>query len=169
MIEAKVDQFNLVLRPHDYDLLRQEEWSEIAQKIINTFEDQTKINKLFGELKETDSFTPPGYDVVFNFNRLPAHAIAFSINNPDRGVLISTNAHFWNIWQQRYYEEFGQRLELYKLFKAIQNPLLYTTHFSRVDLAIDFIDEGLDVGKLYRSIMDGRSDVYYDSETKKDK
>lgn len=167
MIEAKIDQFNLILRPYDYDLLNRAEWSEMAEEMIQMFVKQTKIDELFGELDISDSYTPPSYDVVYNFNRLPAHAIAYSINHSNRGVIVSTNAHFWTIWQQRYFERFGKRLELYELFRSIQSPAHYTTHFSRIDLAIDFIDEGLDVGKIYRSIMDGRSDVYYDRKTEK--
>lgn len=167
MIEAKIDQFNLILRAHDYDLLNREEWADLAEEFIEIFEQQTGINQLFGELSISDSYKPAAYSIALNYNRYPPHAIAFSDRNPDRGVMISTNAHFWTIWQQRHFEKFGERLELYKLFKLIQNPPHYTTHFSRIDLAVDYIDEGLDVGKIYRSLMDGRSDIYYDRETKK--
>lgn len=167
MLEAKVDQFNLVMRPYDFDLLDSAEWSVLAEKMIQSFIENTKIDQLFGQLSESDSFRPAGYNVVYNFNGLPAHAIAFSVKQADKGLLISTNAHFWNMWQQRYFEKFNERLELFKLFKMIQNPKVYTAHFSRVDLAIDFIDEGIDVGALYRSIMNGRSEIYYDKQTKK--
>ncbi|OJF90991.1 hypothetical protein [Alkalibacterium sp. 20] len=162
MIENKIDQFNLVLRDESYDLISKDEWQPLAEQYIKNLVESLKLEKLFGKLSDSDSFRPAGYDVVYNFNKFPPHAIGYSLKQPQKGVLVSTNAHFWNIWQERYFEEYGKRLELYTLYKMVQHPKLYTTHFSRVDLVVDFIDEGIDVGALYRSLVNGRSDVYYE-------
>lgn len=162
MLESKIDQFNLVLRDESYDLLSKNEWNHLAEQFIENFVKESKLEELFGKLSESDSFRPAGYDVVYNFNKFPPHAIGYSLKQPQKGVLVSTNAHFWNMWQERYFEEYGKQLELHTLYKLIQHPKLYTTHFSRVDLVADFIDEGVDVGSLYRSLVDGRSDIYYD-------
>lgn len=161
MLETKIDQFNLILREPEHDMLGKKDWQPLAEKIIKNFIEKSRLEELFGKLDDSDSFKPSGYDVVYNFNKFLPHAIGYSLNQSEKGILVQTNAHFWTIWQERFTEKFGKNIELYTLFKMIQDPKMYTTHFSRIDLAVDFIDENIDVGSLYRSIMDGRSDVYY--------
>lgn len=160
-VKPSVDQWTLVLQMKDIENkeFEIEEWSDYARYILNTFFKKSKLLELFGNdnLAVKNKGRIKSYTEGYTFN-LPYYIhFAFHPDQPRMGVLIDVSAQFWKAYQQKYGEKFDENLQLYHLIQMIEAEV-YTARFSRIDMVVDFIDEGIDVGKIYRSLESGRSE-----------
>lgn len=163
-VTVDIDQFTVVLLPnqqakHAYQTL--DRWEKWCQDIITNITQQTQLETLFGVMVKDATTAPAGYNSVHSFSDVPFYlAFAYHSKQPDLGLIIKFSAHAWMEYRQHYHEAFGESIHLNRFLQLLQSDY-YTVRLSRVDFCCDFIDEGIDIDKLKRSIEEKRVEVRY--------
>ncbi|QQZ09585.1 replication initiation factor domain-containing protein [Heyndrickxia vini] len=152
MLDVQVDEFTLVLqttkRPSSI-----EGWQSMANIIINDFVRLAKIETVFGKLQDAKESLPQGYSVGYSCEGATFYfAIAYHIDFIQMGVCIKFSAHAWMEYRKQYELLYGQSIQLHQFFANINNSLLYTSRLSRIDIAIDFINEKISVNTIYNQL-----------------
>lgn len=161
MLQLGVDQFTLVLQSKlDYEY---EDWGKFeADLLVDDFMERSKMRELIpNEFGSADVKLPDGYTHGYSFHdSLWYWTIAYHEYFRRMGVIIKFSAYAWHEYRKRYEQTFGETVELYGFLKMTQSNL-YSQRLSRVDIYVDFIDEGIDVAQLKRSFESGRLEVRY--------
>ena len=163
-IEPTIDQFTLILQPVslNFDFEDWENWK--ADDLINTFLIQSKIATLFsqfGQMEYADGGLLKSYTHGYTFDNLPFYfRIAYHPLHIRMGISVYFSAYAWAEYQKMYEEKYQKSIQLHKFLKLIESDE-YSYRLSRIDLAIDFKNEEVDIGKIYRSLKSGRTEVRY--------
>lgn len=152
LLDVQVDEFTLVLqttkRPSDI-----EGWEGTAINIINEFVRLANIEALLGELKEATYALPQGYSNGFVCEDAPYYfAIAYHTDFVQMGICIKFSAHAWMEYRKQYEFLFAGSIQIHQLFENVNNNTLYTSRLSRIDIAIDFINEKISVNTIYNQL-----------------
>ncbi|MGF3226754.1 replication initiation factor domain-containing protein [Facklamia sp. P12932] len=155
MLDVQIDEFTLVLqakkRPTSID-----EWTMIAQTLISEFIRLSDVESVLGELDYSTNSLPNGYNQGLLCNDAPYYfAIAFHTDFIQMGVCIKFSAHAWMRYREQYTVLFGQSIQLHELLLNVDRTDLYTSRLSRIDIAIDFINESISVDTIYNQISKG--------------
>lgn len=121
-------------------------WIDIASGILHEAEERLHLVELFGERKQ-DSKGFCGYSVVFSYgDNLFRFITCFNAKTIDMGVLIKFSAQAFAYYQ-------GQsNLFLYQILQQLESPN-YLVRCSRIDIAIDFINEDICVTDIYNNFL----------------
>lgn len=160
-VSPKIDEFTVVLQPSskEFDLDEWTDWK--ADDLINTFLIKSKLTALFDDFAEADVSLPAGYNIGYSFNNSPFYlTIAYHNFFVKMGIIVKFSAYAWDEYQKRYAEQFSEPLHMHSFFKMIEADN-YNFRLSRVDIAIDFKNENVNIAQLYRSLMAGRTGVFY--------
>ncbi|MCG1010383.1 replication initiation factor domain-containing protein [Salinicoccus sp. ID82-1] len=125
----------------------------MAISIINEFVKLAKLETLIGNLRETSYSLPQGYSNGFVCDDKPYYfAIAYHTDFIQMGVCIKFSAHAWMEYRKQYELMYANSFQIHQLFRVINNTALYTSRLSRIDIAIDFINENLNVNTIYNQL-----------------
>ncbi|WP_079708022.1 hypothetical protein [Paraliobacillus ryukyuensis] len=160
MIKPDIDQFTLVLQASDvFDFDEWRDW--VAKSLISTFLINSKMHKLFDNFGEADVKLPEGYTIGYSFINTPFYfCIAYHEAFTKMGVIVKFSAYAWHEYRKRYKAEFNELIHLHTFLKMIDSDE-YSFRLSRIDICCDFINEGIDIAKLKRSIEEKRTELRY--------
>lgn len=145
MIELGIDEMTIIVFP-DSSLVEDtnRRWDDIATQCIFEAENRLNLIELFGERKMLNTAIS-GYSVAFMYGN---HDWFFSVcyHNLYRGmgILIRFSAQALAVYQQL------TDLAPYQILQKLQSPF-YRTRCSRIDLAVDYVNEGIDINDIYDS------------------
>ncbi|AIY04040.1 hypothetical protein Plano_0075 [Planococcus sp. PAMC 21323] len=152
MLDVQIDEFTLVLQPTkrpDYI----EGWESMALKLIDEFIHLSKLETLLGELKEVAYSLPKGYSNGFVCDNKPYYfAIAYHEDFIQMGICIKFSAQAWMEYREQNELLFNSSIQIHQFLTNVNNNSLYTSRISRIDIAIDFINEKLNVNTIYNQI-----------------
>lgn len=149
MIELGVDELTIVLQATSQmaDVMSLEDWPNIADSIIETFLRRTGLVAIYGDMVP-ESRCPRGYTEALTLGEHGFYlAMAVNERQPRMGVCVRISAQALAF----YIENVG---EPYKLLQDACSPDDYELHLSRIDITVDYFDEGLDVTTIYRGLTD---------------
>lgn len=159
MIIIGIDQFTLILQSTSDFIL--EEWVDVAHEMINEFLDLSALVDLYGKFSLNKSTNPQGYNNNYSFDNVPFYlVIAYHSHHSSMGVIIKFSAHAWADYQNEYEQTMGKTINIHTFLQSIQSSL-YSMRLSRVDLCVDFINEGFSVAKIARSFEKNNLEVRY--------
>lgn len=152
LLDVQVDEFTLVLqstkRPNYI-----EEWEGMAINIINEFVRLSQIETLLSNLEEATYSLPQGYSNGFVCEEAPYYfAIAYHTDFIQMGICIKFSAHAWMEYRKKYESLYARSIQIHQFFANINNNTLYTSRLSRIDIAIDCINEKVNVNTVYNQL-----------------
>ncbi|EME8260952.1 replication initiation factor domain-containing protein [Enterococcus faecium] len=152
MLDVQVDEFTLVLqttkRPNNI-----EEWEGMAINIIKEFIRLSKIEAVLGKLEDATQSLPQGYSKGFSCEGAMYYfAIAYHTDFVQMGICIKFSAHAWMEYRKQYESLYGHSIQIHQFFANINYNTLYTSRLSRIDIAIDFINEKVYVNTIYNQL-----------------
>src|SRR5699024_6992145 len=143
------DEFTLVLQP-TIKLESIEEWEHMALVMITKFMELSKIKETFGELVSRHTSLPFGYsDGFVNKNPLYYFSIAYHLDFPQMGVCVKFSAAAWMEYRIKFKRIYSKSTQIYQFLLETNRTAIYTTRLSRIDIAIDFINENINVNSIY--------------------
>lgn len=163
-VTADIDQFTLILQPTSllFDFEDWEKWK--ADSIVNIFLDKSGLELLFGAVEEADGGILKNYTKGYTFLDVPFYfRIAYHPIYVNMGVSVYFSAYAWSEYRKRYEEYFKKTIHLHTFLQIIHSSD-YSYRLSRIDMVIDFKNEGVDIAKIYRSLQAGRTEVRYNHE-----
>lgn len=135
-LSVSVDEFSLVLFCPTEDV--GDDWGDLVHIMINEFICLSKIGYLLGSVVETKEKKPKAYSQALTIEDVPYYfAIAFHDTFQHMGILVRFTAHSWAVYQQKYFDLFGKRINIAEFLKMIESPI-YTYRLSRIDLTADY-------------------------------
>ena len=142
MIEAGIDQVTIVLLAHDGVLNnKNRRWNDIASEIIFEVEESLNLIDILGErslMKKAIS----GYSVGYTYgNHDFSFAIYYHHQYARMGVLVKFSA------QSLAYYQGQTNLYVYEVLQKMQSQI-YEVRCSRIDIALDFINEGINITEI---------------------
>lgn len=144
MVEAGIDQVTIVLLAHD-DVLnnKNRRWNDIATEIIFELEERLNLIDILGErglIKKAIS----GYSIGYSYGY---HDFSFAIfyhhQYARMGVLVKFSA------QALAYYQGQTNLYVYEVLQKMQSQI-YEVRCSRIDIALDFINEGINITEIQK-------------------
>ncbi|ALD11477.1 TPA: hypothetical protein ACGB8A_000786 [Listeria monocytogenes] len=122
------------------------------------------LELLFGLVEEVDGGILKNYTKGYTFLDAPFYfRIAYHPFYVNMGVSIYFSAYAWSEYRKRYEEYFNKPIHLHTFFQLIHSKD-YSYRLSRIDMVIDFKNEGVDIAKIYRSLEAGRTEVRYNHD-----
>lgn len=160
-VTPDIDQFTLVLQPTSLDF-EFDEWDAWkADDLINTFLIKSQLPSLFGNIEPSDGGILKNYTEGYTFTNIPFYfRIAFHPIYVRMGISVYFSAYAWSEYRKRYEEIFQKKIHLHTFFNLIDSNE-YSYRLSRVDLAIDFKNEDVNIAQIHRSLRVGRTEVRY--------
>lgn len=152
MLDVQVDEFTLVLQSRTKPTYI-EQWEGMALEIIEKFVELTKIEIVLDKLKESTHSLPQRYSNGFVCDDTPYYfAIAYHEDFIQMGVCIKFSAHAWAKYRSNYEEIYAEPIQIHQFFETLNNSTLYSSRLSRIDIAIDFINEKVSVNSIYNQL-----------------
>lgn len=149
-VTSKIDEMSLVFSPENVDSL--ETWQKQARLIFRDIEDIMQFDTVFGEASKSGKGFA-GYTTIYTYNADPVFLLQVCYNEefPKMGVYI----HFSGRAFGKYLSELDLLAsEVIQKFKEIEDYHAGNAHISRIDVALDFIDEGLEAPEIYNNLVD---------------
>lgn len=160
MIELGIDEITAVLQLADKNFLRTTEWQAIAEKMIAIFALRARFWDVYGE-QQPITVLPQGYDIGYTYGDHNFYlALAYHPTQISMGVVVKFSA----LALDYYTEQTG--LKVYHLLQRVIDDL-YSVRLSRVDLTVDYIDEGINVTEIYQQFIDNRIGIFRDQVNEK--
>lgn len=163
-VTADIDQFTLILQPTSltFDFGGWEKWK--ADSLVDTFLDKSRLELLFGMVTDADGGILKNYTKGYSFLNIPFYfRIAYHPIYVNMGISVYFSAYAWSEYRKRYEEYFKEPIHLHTFLQLI-NSNDYSFRLSRIDMVIDFKNEGVDIAKTYRSLEAGRTEVRYNHD-----
>lgn len=155
MIGVGIDEFTAVLQlpPDEKAAISAFEWRREAERLIHIFVKKAGLVPVFGQ-PALESKAPQGYTMAYKFGQHMFYfSIAYHETQKSMGVVIRFSAQ-----SLAYYcEATGQKV--YEFLQMVIDPA-YVLRLSRVDIAVDYIDENLDVTDIYQSLIDKKVGIF---------
>ena len=142
MVEAGIDQLTIVLLAHD-DVLnnKNRRWNDIASEIIFELEERLNLIDILGKrcsMKKAIS----GYSIGYTYgNHDFSFAIFYHHQYARMGILVNFSA------QALAYYQGQTNLYAYEVLQKMKSQL-YQVRCSRIDIALDFINEGINITEI---------------------
>ena len=156
MLELGVDEITMVLQipAVNKKMLSVSDWKDVAEYMISKFEKQSDIKTVFGS-RNIEKKAPAGYTVAYTYGQHEFYfAIAYHDYQISMGVVVKFSAQALD-----YYLE-STDLNVYEFLQKAANEKAYETKLSRIDLTADYINEQLDLSKIYQDMMDEKISVF---------
>ena len=150
MIEVGIDEVTIILLPEE-SLLNtlDRRWDDLAWQIVREAEERLNLCAILGERKLMDKAIS-GYTIGFSYGD---HDFFFEVCYhgyfPKMGVMIKFSA------QALAYYQGQTNMFLYEILQQAQSPL-YRVRCSRIDIAIDFINEGVSINEIHSDYLNDK-------------
>lgn len=149
MLEVGVDEITMVLQlaPSNKHILASDSWEDVAEGLICRFDKKSDLKALLGS-KNFEQKAPAGYTHAYHYGEHSFYfAVAYHQFQPSMGVIIKFSAQALDF----YCELSG--LKVYQLMQKVSDSD-YVVRLSRIDLTADYLDEGIDITRIYQSMID---------------
>lgn len=163
MIEYGIDEFTIVLQLTQTDRKNCdiEEWPNRAEGLIDTISRHAGFRWKFGD-KRPERKPPQGYTTAYTYGEHPFYfAVAYHPDQMRMGVVIKFSSQALDYFCN------ARHFKSYQLLQMVYNEDLYQLRLSRVDLTADFIDENINVTKIYNDLSDKKISVFREYESEK--
>lgn len=145
MIEMGIDEVTVILFPNEkINKDNYLHWDDIASKAIFELEEKLNLLPLLGERKMLNKAFL-GYSMGYTYGN---HDFFFCVCYHHlwnkMGILVKFSAQAF-----AYYQEQTNLLP-YQILQKMQSEL-YTVRCSRIDIAVDYINKGIDINEIYNS------------------
>lgn len=121
-VTVGVDEFSLVLFYPIDDVCN--DWQSTAYSMIQEFIYKADIEMLLGKVVEMHDKKPQAYSQAFTIENAPYYfAIAMHDNFVHMGILVRFTAQAWATYQERYYQMYGESVNLAKFLRMIETAL----------------------------------------------
>ncbi|MFU2203914.1 hypothetical protein ACMZ6Y_02030 [Streptococcus pluranimalium] len=158
-VSVDIDQFTLVLQSTVNVTV--EDWFDTAVEISREFLEKSHLDFFYPIINFTKDGLPAGYTHGFIVENVPFYlSVAFHEYYKNMGVIVKFSAFSWSDYRKCYEEQFNEPIQLNTFLNMIISTK-YHARLSRVDLCCDFINEGISIPKLKRSIEQGRTEIRY--------
>lgn len=150
MVEVGIDEVTIILLPEE-SLLNSldRRWDDLAWEIVLEAEEHLNLCAILGERKLMDKAIS-GYTIGFSYGD---HDFFFEVCYhgiyAKMGVMIKFSA------QALAYYQFQTNMFLYEILQQAQSPL-YRVRCSRIDIAIDFINEGVNINVIHSDYLNDK-------------
>ena len=152
LLDVQVDEFTIVLQSTKRPSFV-EGWEDTAINIVKEFVELSELEVVLGNLKEATYSLPQGYSNGFIFEEAPYYfAIAYHADFIQMGVCIKFSAYAWMEYRKQYESLFSTPIQIHQFLTNINTSTLYTSRLSRIDIAIDFINEKVNVNTIYNQL-----------------
>lgn len=163
-VTADIDQFTLILQPSDFNFDFDDWGNRKADSLIESFLEKAHLERLFGLIEEADGGFLKNYTKGYTFLDAPFYfRVAYHPLYINMGISIYFSAYAWSEYRKKYEEYFKEPVHLHSFLKLIHSKN-YTFRLSRVDMAVDFKNEGVDIARIYRSLQAERTEVRYNHD-----
>lgn len=158
MIEVSVDELTIVFRlnkdckNHFYNKYMY--WENIAEIMIHLITKQAEFESVFGEKKEQLN-KPEGYTKSYTFgNHSFYFAIGYHSYHSEMGIIIKFSARALDFYIK------NTNITIPQFLSKVQSEY-YITRLSRIDIAVDYINEQLDLNDIYKGLSNGTLVIRY--------
>lgn len=154
MLQLSTDEFTVVLqsnnKPQDWD-----QWKQKGGLLIEHFEKLSKLETVFGEVKEIQHSIPQGYSMGYAYGDNPFYfCVAYHPEHIEMGIIVKFSAYAWAVFQEKYQQLYKESIQIHNYLQMIQSKF-YTSRLSRIDIAIDFMNEKIHVNTIYNQLSKG--------------
>ena len=150
MVEAGVDEVTIILLPEE-DLLNNpnRRWFDLANEILLEVENRLHICDVLGERKVMERAIS-GYTFGFSYGDHDFFfAVCYHGFYARMGVMLKFSA------QALAYYQGQTNMFLYEILQQAQSPL-YSVRCSRIDIAIDLINEGISINDIHSDYLNDK-------------
>ena len=156
-----VDEVSIVLFYPVDDICA--DWQNTAYSMIQEFIYKADIELLLGKVVEMRDKKPQAYSQAFTIENAPYYfTIALHETFVHMGILIRFSAHSWAVYQKRYFDFYGENINIGKFLSNIESPL-YRYRLSRIDLTADYKNYDLSPHSIYSRLKDESLTVIIDT------
>lgn len=153
LLDVQVDEYTLVLQPNRKPS-EIEEWSSAALDIINEFLKLSKVEDFLQELSEVTYSLPKGYTNGYLSEGAPYYfAVSYHPDHIQMGICVKFSAHAWMIYRKEYEALLNQPIHIHQFLKIVDQTSLYSSRLSRIDIAIDFVNEKVSCNTIYNQLF----------------
>lgn len=152
MLELGVDELTIVLQlnptiKNRYVDTKDFEWRNFAEKIIDRFVEKAAFKKIFGSCI-IESRVPKGYTIAYTYGEHNCYlALGYNDSQMQLGVIVKLSAQALDYYCEK------SNLKVYEFLQNIQDSF-YVARLSRIDFMADYIDEEINVTKIYQGMID---------------
>lgn len=151
-VTVGVDEFSLVFFYPIDDVCN--DWQSTAYSMIQEFIYKADIEMLLGKVVEMHDKKPQAYSQAFTIENAPYYfTIALHETFVHMGILVRFSAHSWAVYQKRYFDFYGENINIGKFLSNIESPL-YRYRLSRIDLTADYKNYDLSPHSIYSRLKD---------------
>src|SRR5699024_2064408 len=125
----------------------------MAISIIDEFVKLSSLETVLGQLEDATQVLPHGYSKGFSCEGATYYfAIGYHEDFIQMGICIKFSAHAWMEYRKQYELLYGESIQIHQFISNLNNNDLYTSRLSRIDIAIDFINEKVSVNTIYNQL-----------------
>lgn len=137
LLSVGVDEFTLILQPADK--VKVTDWSIVADTMIGTFLECSKLTELFGPMGFATK-VQAGYTAGLTYADRPWYLmISWHDDFPSMGICVRFSAHAYAAYKEVYNAQFQAEINIVVFLRMVQDAI-YTTRLSRIDLTADYFD-----------------------------
>lgn len=160
MLSVGVDEFTLILQPADKATIL--EWPEVAEQMIATFLQKSKLVEMFGEM-EYATKVQAGYTSGLTYSNRPWYlGVSWNEDMPNMGICVRFSAYAYTVYKAEFEQHFHTAMNIAVFLQSVQADI-YTTRLSRIDMFADYKDysdeihqsEPLSPEKIYTRLKNG--------------
>lgn len=142
MVEAGIDELTIILLPSDEMIKNNNHrWKDIASEMFFEVEKRLNLIDLFGERRLMNKAIS-GYTVGYSYgNHRFFFAVCYHHLYAIMGVIVKFSAQALAFYQEQ------RNMYVYEILQQLQSPL-YQVRCSRIDIAVDYINEDLSVNEI---------------------
>ena len=150
MIQCDVDEISFVFLPEYNEMMSN--YEAFALDICSKIDELLKLEKYTVNYKLNEKGFA-GYSYIINFDEFEI-LLCFNTDSPRMGVLLKFSGQGLKHYLKRR-EEDNQKIsyrQLVQKFFELENYFSGSCRVSKIDFAIDFIDEGLKVNQIHQEL-----------------
>lgn len=163
MLEFSIDEMTIVvqLSSKNKSVIRAEDWINVAKNMVADISTKGNFEEIYGKKNVVLKNLPEGYTFGYTFGEHNFYiVIAFHEIRIDMGLIVKFSAQALDY----YCSESG--VSPYTLLQMMQDNN-YATRLSRVDFAVDYVDENVDVTEIYNDLIAKKIGIFREYISKK--
>ncbi|MBQ5960435.1 MAG: replication initiation factor domain-containing protein [Firmicutes bacterium] len=167
MVTLGIDEVTFIVLPGERikERIREVDWSTIAEHIIRLIENAICLIQIMGEAYQADTSNVQGYSVGYEYGRHPFYfRVCYHEAVHSMGVVIRFSASALRFYLINSLEPIHSVPDMLRqLREALPD---YKVLFSRIDFAVDYINEGISVNDIQEQITTGNVGIFYENGRK---
>lgn len=157
MVEFSVDEMTIVISlSENKELLGGNEWESLAEWACRQVETVLSLQEVFGS-RTTCCRPVQGYTEGYAYGNHPFYfCVCYHEAYWKMGIAIKFSAQALAYYRDKTSELFGTTEQVYDMIQLLVDCFQeWKVNFSRIDFAVDFIDENINVGILRKQLESG--------------